>query len=768
MRRLLLYISCICLALLSYLQVRAERIDTLLHFNLADLQIDTVTAPDGQSYTKLFYSGCGEEERAGVPSLPIKYIRFSLPDNAGDISVNVGKTKTISHPVSFELYPVQPAIPYSLSLPKKASVFRDSVIYSTDASYPVARAYVKRNIRRKNGERFADVAVFPVVYNPIDKEYMFCEDVSISLDYTVSTYNITQTNKSRYNTPSSGLPYYEYCVITCDSLKDSFTRLVAWQRQKGLDAGVVCVEDILSNTVLLSNDETNNFYDPGPYSHKQAGMVRQYLREAVINEEITKYVLLGGDYTIIPTRFAKRNDNIGMPNLYQGSDFIPSDWYYSELSSTWQRQNVNTVTGDLSSEANVAVGRILCTTPQDVENYTNKLLRYEMNPGNGSTSYLTHALYVQADQGQQHDEARRVAAIDSSVYSTRTIMEEHSSYNSYNPTSPSGNTVIYRLNRFRCGYASFYVHGDPYIMKTMTRGINNEFYENFKRTNALTSIQGIKSLSSSVDIVTESSNGFDKMDNKLFPMFMYSCSCTSMPFDECNVYNFLVDVPNIGKSLTTGGDYGCAAYVGNTRFGIINWSSILQGLFNQEILDHPIGTALNRAKDLYFDDATKEFNQYLMLTTNLLGSPNMNLWTARPSSYNVTYGINGVLSFNESPYWAKCFIRDISAGQEPLDILNCDNAIGELEDTIGCSHLITIRGKNYLPKILPLYIKGKTLHGKHYLFTKDVVCIKNESNTIFDTDADYTFENSGTFRIDKGVTIKRGAHVRISSSEINY
>ena len=146
----------------------------------------------------------------------------------------------------------------------------------------------------------------------------------------------------------------------------------------------------------------------------------------------------------------------------------------------------------------------------------------------------------------------------------------------------------------------------------------------------------------------------------------------------------------------------------------------------------------------------------------------MNLWTARPSSYNVTYGINGVLSFNESPYWAKCFIRDISAGQEPLDILNCDNAIGELEDTIGCSHLITIRGKNYLPKILPLYIKGKTLHGKHYLFTKDVVCIKNESNTIFDTDADYTFENSGTFRIDKGVTIKRGAHVRISSSEINY
>lgn len=69
---------------------------------------------------------------------------------------------------------------------------------------------------------------------------------------------------------------------------------------------------------------------------------------------------------------------------------------------------------------------------------------------------------------------------------------------------------------------------------------------------------------------------------------------------------------------------------------------------------------------------------------------------------------------------------------------------------------------------MPLYIWYPELHGKHYFFTKNVVCENNYEPVVFETDADYTFEKNGTFRIGKGVKIERGAHVKIISSEINF
>lgn len=50
----------------------------------------------------------------------------------------------------------------------------------------------------------------------------------------------------------------------------------------------------------------------------------------------------------------------------------------------------------------------------------------------------------------------------------------------------------------------------------------------------------------------------------------------------------------------------------------------------------------------------------------------------------------------------------------------------------------------------------------------DGPCEYNYAPVVFETDADYTFEKSGTFKIGKGVKIERGAHVKIISSEINF
>ena len=68
------YLLIACLLLLTHQQTRAERIDTLLHFSYADLKMDTLTASDGNTYTKLTYPGCGEGDRRGAPVLPVSYV----------------------------------------------------------------------------------------------------------------------------------------------------------------------------------------------------------------------------------------------------------------------------------------------------------------------------------------------------------------------------------------------------------------------------------------------------------------------------------------------------------------------------------------------------------------------------------------------------------------------------------------------------------------------------------------------------------------------
>jgi len=87
--------------------------------------------------------------------------------------------------------------------------------------------------------------------------------------------------------------------------------------------------------------------------------------------------------------------------------------------------------------------------------------------------------------------------------------------------------------------------------------------------------------------------------------------------------------------------------------------------------------------------------------------------------------------------------------------------------------LITLTGKNRLPQIMPLMIQNDTLQGTHHLIVKDVTCGKDvrngtQGNVIFDQGSDYTFETKGTFKLTKGVTIKQGAKLKVTPSEINY
>lgn len=417
--------------------------------------------------------------------------------------------------------------------------------------------------------------------------------------------------------------------------------------------------------------------------------------------------------------------------------------YYGELSD------------NLDYGAELYVGRLLCTNSAEIHNYTDKLLRYEMNPGNGNFSYLKKALYIQADQMQDRNEQDNIATQLQSIFPIDTIFSEMPSAYATNPTSPYGNDVIVKMNE-HYGYVSWGGHGSPNSITVKSKKYNKEPYY------AITSVQG-----NIPYISQESANGLDNLTNTDYPMFAYSTSCSITPFDIYDVYS---EYPNIGQSFTLGKDYGGPVLVGNTRYGWVGISAAMQQKFNECLFVDPmVGSAQNYAKMNYH-------SHFLRHSSNIIGCPNIRIWTDIPTLFSATMSYNSnnyVISANNSITNAEIGVRDITQTNEVIDNVSFNPSQGSKTLSNVANSLITLTGKNCLPQIMPLTIQNATLHGTHYAIVKDVFCGKDvrsgtQGDVTFEQDSDYTFETKGTFELTKGVEIKQGAQLTVIPSEISY
>ncbi len=727
----------------------AESLTRKVHFSQTELKCDTITGGDGQVYSLLSYPETENDYYSlGVPTLPIKYVTISLPYTADDISLSVRNFNTESYVISKKIFPSQEQEPTSFVKTQKEFTPCDSHIYESTAPYPLEQARIAEVSCVGHGDRLVVVAVSPITYHPTENRLDFSEDIELTLTYK---YSAKRAEALTRNTRSVdiGLPFYEYCVITSQSLKDAFTRLIAWKREKGLNAGVICKEDIISNNYCLVGDTVSNIND-------DAGKIRQYLQYAYASG-ITNYVLFGGNYSVLPIRYGTGHNNSWTseePNDYK----IPSDIYFSELNSNWNVDNdmyYGEYSDNLDYGAELYVGRILCTNSEEIHNYTDKLLRYEMNPGNGDFSYLKKALYTQADEMQNGHEQESIATQLHNIFPIHTIFSEAPSYDAPDPTYPYGNDVIEEMNE-RYGFVSWGGHGHPNAISVKSDSCATD------PVYAITSVQG------NIPYIThESANGLDNLTNKDYPMFAYSISCTITPFD---IFNEYTEFPNIGQSFTLGKDYGGPVLVGNTRYGWVGSSMLLQKKFNEGMFIYPmVGYAQNYAKLNYH-------NHYLRHSSNIIGCPNIRIWTDIPQLFSATlsYNYNNyVISANNSIADAEIGVRDITQTNETIDNISFNPSLGAKTLSNVENSLISITGKNCLPQIMPLTIQNAALHGTHYAIVKDVSCGSDvrsgtQGDVTFEQDSDFTFETKGTFTLTKDVEIKLGAQLKVIPSEINY
>lgn len=539
------------------------------------------------------------------------------------------------------------------------------------------------------------------------------------------------------------LPDFEYTVVTNRELAPAFDRLIGWKRQKGYSAGVVCIEDILACPDFQGGDLVSNIDD-------DAGKLRAYLKYTYDSGSL-RYALLAGDYTVLPIRYGCGDHNYSSTKIVSNNSKIPTDIYFSDFNGNWNKDGDDHYGESTHDKVDfypeIFVGRLLCTSRQEIANYTEKLIRYERNPGNGDYSYLQKAFYCQSDQMQRDNEAGIIKSAWGTTFYQDTVIEEFPSYETQSVTKPTGADVIREMNN-RYGFFSWHGHGAPAGITVRSRGVND--WDNY----AIVPFDGVLDKDSvHYSMNVEVGHGLDNLTNQDYPAIAYSIACDVTPFDIFERYDIKY---NIGSSFTVAGLYGGPAFLGNTRVGWIGPSVRLEKLFVEQIKSnsYQLGVAEALSKATFNDDWCKQIH-------SLIGCPEFEMWTDIPSVYK------GVTVWRRDN---SIVVRGRLEGSK-VAITSGSNGLPEVKDLtktsvtfngVSPNSVVTVYKHNAIPYIATLYLQNDTLRSSQYLHVNNVhigkaVDTNRTEGDVVLKSGTLTLESGEDVWIDDGVIIENGA-----------
>lgn len=542
--------------------------------------------------------------------------------------------------------------------------------------------------------RIVSISISPTEYDPETRKLKLYDNVKVELDYSSKTnlsdwspkstleavMNNYTNNSARFNDPLFPLSKYYYIIVP-DSMAHACQRLANWKRQKGYTVMVKTVEDIYNEYPI---DPSNGIED-------KAESIRSYLAQQHYNIQRNNvvfikdmYVLLVGDYsTGFPTRRILTEDGIcgyyyNKNNLTEDDifrqNFTPTDNYFSDVTSDLHLVKVSGkpklisdsiayVSSVTKYSPSIPVGRILCGSCIEVENYTDKLICYESYPGEGDVDYLANAFafqYCEPNYSKTSEdvfESITFISNENKYIIKENVCQEEGPGIHETPALPTGTQVIEEMNN-GYGYMSWHGHGQPGSITTSANKIVM-LDDNLApvRMDSFYSYRGIKSLceydktKTGIDPEPSNKDGLDALHNFKKPWVVYSMACDILSYgpiwDKSNTFQY-EDVVNMGRSYTSWGNYGGVAFLGNARNGYWRTSPELEKHF----LD-----ALTKCPKLGIAEAVSKFtcndDKIITTTHHLIGDPEFEIWlsvpksmsaTIRRSSVGVTYDSNYLLS----------------------------------------------------------------------------------------------------------------------------
>ncbi|MHA2297498.1 MAG: C25 family cysteine peptidase [Candidatus Hodarchaeales archaeon] len=424
----------------------------------------------------------------------------------------------------------------------------------------------------------------------------------------------------------------DYLIITSEDFLPELQLLVAWKQQRGLSTAIVTVEDILQEYSGRGNPEK--------------------IRNCIIHyyeEEGVTWVLLAGNQGQVPVKYFR----------IEGQNIV-SDYYYANLDDDWIKSKdsgYDSINDFYDGEAEVYVGRLPANSKSGMKELVEQLVDYERNPPVGS--WMTRAVLVGAYANFDTDENGN-NLLDFSKYDANrfnnwiksnvlpanwssTLLAETEGIKPtdyYYDKSITEENIVEEINN-GCGMALFDSHGWP---NRMTRWIFANDYDN----DSLYDLD-VDTLSSATYIDIES-----EIDTQGKRGVYYLSACetgnfysrtftaSGLSYDE-SFSEFILRTSGIGVIASSAVGYyepgwyerdhsGWYAQGLSSRF----WQQLLQENNNQP------GKALAEAKNAYAifarDSYTQghvapqdEFKDTTIVQFNLLGDPEVPVWTVVPS-----------------------------------------------------------------------------------------------------------------------------------------
>ncbi|HOC00116.1 MAG TPA: C25 family cysteine peptidase [Verrucomicrobiota bacterium] len=368
-------------------ETTAPSITTRCDFEFPRLQ---QSAGEHSAYIQVRMDGCDVAQRVGAPVLPFRTIRLLLPpggrvEKVEALAPQPATTIPGTWQVDYGRLPVTTPSVRMLDLARADQP--DPTIYGSDGLYPAVGAELVA-VQRLAGYDLAVIRVYPVRYRPARGELQFTPSLQVVLTPKaesaqpqppiaprraqlrardrVAAWVDNPALLQTYAAPSlmgRAGGTLDYLLVTRSNLVSAFQPLVDRKAQSGLAVKVETVETIVSA-------------QPGADIPER---IRNYIRTAYADWGIT-YVLLGGDATVVPCRYAH-----AFMNLPEIDSRIPCDLYYACLDGPWNADGDDrwgeptdgSGSGDVDLLAEVFVGRAPVDTPEEVATFVDKCLRYE-------------------------------------------------------------------------------------------------------------------------------------------------------------------------------------------------------------------------------------------------------------------------------------------------------------------------------------------------------------------------------------------------------
>jgi len=385
-----------------------------------------------------------------------------------------------------------------------------------------------------------------------------------------------------------------YVIVTSDELAPQFQRLADWKTQEGVPAVV--------RTLTFVRQQY-------PFGADDADRIRQFIRDAY-SRWGTKWVLLGGDTDVIPTRYAF--------TTFYGGEAIATDLYFSCLDGNWNADGdsiygegyqSNAVPGDSCDLLpDVYVGRAPVSTVSQAQTFVDKTFQYTRTPAGDyehQDLFFAEVLFPHPWTGGTPSlDGAEIVEQDLPHLQTNPNVRFARLYQNYTdprwlPGSlPESRAVV--LDSLDVGYnISCHVgHGYRNVMECADASITNADALSLTNGNRVTNL--------------------------------YAADCTSNA----------IDFPCIGEAFLHATNGGAVTNVGSSRFDFPvagrDYQEEYFRLFYEDSVT-AVGELQARQKLPFVVYASQDYvHRWTQMTLLLLGDPELRMWITHPRTLTVT------------------------------------------------------------------------------------------------------------------------------------